>query len=312
MHPLVSKIHPSYRAAFVAWLIARTAIWAGTQARLGRVFGDPSVAVGTPLYRFLCDAIDFSGVTWAPAAFAALGELLLLAGAVAVYRFARRDAIPQTAERAVWFWALSPAMICATPGSDWTFAIALTALAFGTLGHLVGSSLLLAAAVAFRAEAVVVFPGLVWLWWRTRSRDADPAWSLIALSFAPAVFAATVLGGLLFADPGEMLAPTLRWRHDLGFASLGEAATEALFLAPLLAAALVAVRTTDRSNRAWLLVTIPVLLFAAITLPPVAGIALVPLAVPFFAQLGRFAQDPGVERAILCASLVALILGAGL
>jgi len=55
-------------------------------------------------------------------------------------------------------------------------------------------------------------------------------------------------------------------------------------------------------------VTAPVLVFAAITLPPLAGVALIPLAIPLFVQVARLAQDPGFERILLASSILALTL----
>lgn len=309
MHPLVSRIHPSVRTAFFAFFIARVTLWMGLQMRTGAPTVDLSVATGTPTYRWLAHLLDFSGAWWPKALFVLAGEALLLAGVVAIYRFARRDAVPQTADRAAWFWAVSPAMLFAVPGSDWCFTYGLVALAFGAHANLFAASAMLAAAVAFRAEAILVFPGLFWLWWKVRPRDLDPAFALTGSLAAPAVFAATVLGGLLFADPGEMMAPELRWREGFSTGALSAQLVDFATLGLLAGCLLVVASTTQKANRSWLLVTLPVLFFAAITIPPVAGFALLPLAVPLFVQLGRLGSEPGFERVVLGSSLVALALG---
>lgn len=304
MHPLVARIHPSFRTAFFAWLIARVAVWMGSNLRLGRVFPEVGVATGTPLYRALTDLPP----TWGPMALAGLTEVLLFVAVVATYRFARRDGMPQTADRATWLWIACPAMMFATPGSDWSIAYGLTALAFGAVGHL-ASPLLLAAAILFRPEAIVVYPGLCALSWSLRGKDADPAAALLACAVPAITFGITVLGGLLVADPGAMRAPELRWREGISWMGLENHLADLLVLLLLSGALAVTLQTAKGSPKSWLLVTLPALVFAAITLPPLAGVALIPLAIPLFVQLGRLAQDPAFERTLLAASVLALVLG---
>lgn len=308
MHPLVARLHPSLRTAFFAWLIARVAVWAGSNVRLGRVFPDLSVAIGTPAYQALRSSAGLIPDGWGPLSLAVASELLLLFGVVALYRFARRDGVPQTADRATWLWIACPAMLFAPAGSDWAFAYALVALAFGNVSHIAASSLLLATAVAFRPEAVLVWPGIAWIWWTLRS-DSDPLVAAVVGTLAPLAFAATVLGGILVSDPNTMLAGGFQLRQDLSWHGWENHLGDCFVGALLLGALLVAARMARETPPAWLLVTLPVLALAAVALPPLSGLAMIPLAIPLFVQLAKLAQDPNFERALLASGIVALAFG---
>lgn len=298
MHPLVARIHPSFRTAFFAFVVARAALWLGLSASGRLTFTTPEV--GTSLYRAL------SGLAPTPLLFAVVTELLLFAGLVAVYRFARRDGMPQTADRATWLWIASPAMAFALPGSDWTIAYALTALAIGAIPRARHSSAALCAAVLIRPEALIVWPALAWAWWAYRDEDASER--LVLATMPVAMFAATVLGGIFVGEPGALLAAAPQWRTELQWHGVETHLEDLTIAAVLLGALSVSLRMLDDTPRGWFWLVAPVLVLVLLHERAFDGLAVLPFAVPLFVQLGKFAQEPGFERVLLSASLVGLLL----
>ncbi len=298
MHPLVARIHPSYRTAFMAFLVARAALWLGLNAS-GKLTWTLS-AGGTPLYSAIVAAIAD------PYILAALTEAGLFAAVVAVHRFARRDGMPQTADRAAWLWVASPAMIFAVPGSDFALAYAFGAFAIGCILRPVWSTLALSAAVALRPEAIIVWPALAWAWWAYR--DDDPLDRMVLAVVPAASFAVTVLAGVFVGEPGALFAGATGWRETFEWHGFWQHANELMIGSLLLCTIAVALRMWDETPRSWFWVTAAVVALAAAHDPIFAGLAVMPFAIPFYVQLAKFAQDLGFERAILSASLVALTL----
>lgn len=297
MHPL-ARIDPSIRTAFVAFVVARSALWLGLNAANRLTWTTPTT--GTPLFTTLTDVVA------SPWFIAALGELLLFAGVVAVYRFARRDGMPQTADRATWLWIASPAMVFATPGSDFTFAFAFVALAMGAILRPVWSAIALSAAVALRPEAIVVWPALAWAWWAYR--DGDPLDRLVLAVLPAAAFAVTVLAGVFVGEPAALFAGSTGWRSDLVWHGFWQHSTDLLIGGLLLSALAITLRMGDETPRGWFWATVPVVLLVAAHEPMFAGLAVLPFAVPFYVQLAKFAHEVDFERILLSASLVGLTL----
>lgn len=297
MHPL-ARIHPSYRTAFIAFLVARAAVWLGLDAAGKLAFA--RLDAGTPLYRLIVEGI---GPLWS----VALAEALLFFGVVAVYRFARRDGMPQTADRAAWLWIGTPAMVFAVPGGDFTMAYGLAALAMGAILHPVWSAVALSLAIALRPEAIIVWPAIAWAWWAYR--DGDPL-NRLALAVVPAaVFAATVLGGVLVAgEPTAIFEGSASLRTNFEWLGFWHHSSDLIIGGFMLCAVAIALRMGDETPRGWLWATLPVVLLVAMHDPMIAGLGVLPFGVPIFVQLAKFTQSADFERILLAGSLVGLAL----
>jgi hypothetical protein len=307
MHPLVARIHPSIRTAFFAYVISRLAVWYGAHMRLGSVFGGIDVGLGTPAYRWFLEAMLLVGSPWDARILAGLSELVLLLGVIAVYRFARRDGVPQTADRAAWLWIANPAMVFAVPGSDWAFAYGLVALAMGSVTKVPWSALAACAAVALRPEAVVVWPALGWAWWSHRG-DTDPLMATIFAMLPGAAFGGTVFAGLLLGEPGKLFAGAAGWRDELAWHGFAAHTTDLMVAGGVLVALAIAIRMFRETPRSWILCTLPVLALVVMAKPTTAGLGVIPFAIPLFVQTAKLAQDVGFERVLLTSSLVTLCL----
>lgn len=298
MHPLVARIHPSYRTAFFAFVVVRASYWLALHAAGRLAF--TSAEFGTSLFRGL------NALAPSPLAFALFTEVALYVGLVAVHRFARRDGMPQTADRATWLWIASPAMVFALPGSAWTLAYALAALAIGAILNARVSAVMLSAAVMIRPEALVIWPALAWAWWAYRDEDASERLFLAALP--PAMFAMTVLLGIFVGEPSALLATASAWRTDLAWHGFAAHAEDLTVAAVMFGAFAVAVQMLDDTPRGWFWLVAPVLVLVLLHARAFDGLAVLPFAVPLFVQLAKFAQDPGLERTLLSGSLAGLLL----
>ena len=236
----------------------------------------------------------------------ALAESALFVGVVAVYRFARRDGLPQTADRTTWLWIASPAMVVTFPGIDFAFAYAGVAVAMATVTRAGWSALALCTAIAMRPEALVAWPSLAWAWWAYR--DGDALDRMVVAAVPPAVFAATIFGGVLGADPAALFAGSGGWRHSLQWHGFAAHSSELIVAALLLAALAVMARSADESPRGWVGINLLVWLVMAAHDPLTSAIAWAPFAIPFYVQLARVTDDPALERAVLAASIAVLTL----
>lgn len=301
MHPIVARIHPGLRTTFLAFLVARSAVWIALDSRAGFAWERLHAPAGTPAYRALVEALH--NPLWV----AALGELLLFVGALAVYRFARRDGMPQTAERATWFWIATPPLALALPGSDFLFAFALVAIAMGWILRPGLGAAALCAAIALRPEAVAVWPALAWAWWMYR--EEEDGLDRMVLAAAPlAVFALSVLGAIFLGEPAALFAGSAGWRTDFAWEGFLAHTDDLIVGSVLLGALAVMLRMWDDTPRLWFWASLPVLILVAAQDPARAGVIAAPFAVPLYVQLAKFAQDNAFERAVLAASLVALTL----
>ena len=326
MHPLIARIHPSFRTALVAWFVTRTLLWlvAGASGALpvadlwaaGFVEGAP----GWSALAHLGQAIDqtlagWRGVGAGAWALAALGELAVLASCVAVYRFVRREQLPQTADRATWLWAACPAMIFSLPAGEWTFAIAGVAVSLAALSasrHFAATAAIVAA-MAFKPEAFLLWPGLAIMGFKNyqpgKQHEASP-W-LTALG-PPAAFTGLVLLAMTLAGRFGISIRTLqsgtRWRESLAWQGFETHFAEIVLAGALLAGILLVVGQFKRSPKSWPLMSAPLLVWPFLHEPPTAAAAAVLFAVPFFAQLARALDDPNLERPILAGSLGGLLV----
>lgn len=314
MHPLVARIHPSYRTALMAWFVTRALLWL-TVTTSG---GSPLASIdafdgGAPAWGVLVYAID--GLAYGPTMLAALAELMLLVATISVYRFVRRDQLPQTADRATWLWAACPAMIWTLPAADWTFAISLVAVSLAALSasrHLL-ATVALGVAMAFKPEAIFVWPGIAVLGWKNfQAGKQHPSSPWLTTLGPPAAFTGLILLAMSMAGRLGVSLRTLQtgsqWRE--GFVWQGFAAhVPDLFLAAVaLVAVWLAIAYFKQLPKSWPLMVVPCVAWPFLQQPPTAAVAALMFAVPLFAYLAKVADDPSVERPLLAAFVGALLV----
>jgi len=325
MHPLVARIHPSYRTALTAWLFSRAFCW-GMSLRAGwgalPLLHAPSYGRGTPLWAIwvdLCRGLEghelwlgMGAGTWLAVV---AGELALLAAAMAVYRFVRREDLPQTAERAAWLWMFTPAMAVTIPVSGWNFALFGVAAGLAALRNrrFWWASAAVALAVGARAEAVVVWPGFAWLAVRSYRAGKDPASGLWMATFGPlAAFTATVGGATVMAGRWGVsirsIHPAASWRSDLAWNGwIAEAPLIAVALVALVAVVLL-VRSAGRDGGRALVASAPAIAWPLLHDPVVPATGALLLAVPAYAVLARHLEDASLERPAMVACVAGLAL----
>ena len=126
---------------------------------------------GAPLWKLLGAAVP----GWLVAV---VGELLLCGGAWCVTQCVRKDTLPQTAERAVWLWAICPLWLLVPPGGPWAWGIGLMTLSLGLLHRERAflAALLGALAVCIRPECVVFVPAVWWIGQRALGSPRHAWW----------------------------------------------------------------------------------------------------------------------------------------
>lgn len=205
---MIARIHPSIRTALFAWLIGRAFVLHAWTKRDGLVAlyidgtsiwgGVATLFNGQPVMRH----VGFIAV-----------ELLVLWGLIEVYKFARRETLPQGAEHATWLVACSPAMAMLAPGSAWTASVSLVFVALGGLvtGRYKISSGALFAAIAFTPEVAVILPGMFTVGWKCRNEDGIRGAWIAAIGLT--AFTVVVFYSFFLGDP-EYFTDGLHRRSD--------------------------------------------------------------------------------------------------
>ncbi len=326
MHPLVARIDPSYRTALVSWFFARAICWmahagSGAMSALPLLYA-PGYGRGAPLWAGwvrLCRQLDAYPVVGqldlGTLAMAAGGELALLAGAIAVYRFARRDDLPQTAERATWLWALSPMMALTLPVTGWAYAAGGVAVGFAALGSRAFglAALALGWAVGIRVEAMLVWPGFAWMAFRAYRPGKDSLLGPWAAIFGPLGVFTSVVGAaiVLAGDWGISLRglhPGSQWRTSLGFDGPIAEAPLMLVAAAVCLGLVLAVRAVPRDGGRSLLASGPVLVWPLLHEPAFRAAGVVLFAIPALIVLARQLEDRSFERPTVVAFTVGLMV----
>lgn len=321
MHGLLTHlIHPALRTALLSWLIARGA-FALLCLRHGRSLAPKPAALledGALGARLLAALHDVLGPELGAMVCAGAGELMILLGIWCVYDFCRKDALPQTAERATWLFALSPLLLLLTPVSAASFAIPLGLLAITSAVHgrfLIGAS---AAAIAtsLMPATLLLTPALGLLGWRARQPGKTAPYHVPLLTLSPlATLSGSILLGLMLGGAGDVSlrgmtrGPALRELTALSLHSLS--LSDGLFLGALLFALASAVRFWQSTPRSWPLLVLPLCLWPLLHAESAALSPLMLLAIPLFAYLAKLTEDPALERLALIASalLTATLLG---
>lgn len=312
MHPLLTPIHPALRTALIAWSLGRLICWLSAHARgcwpwALLTFQDASGTLGwSVLVRALLwldgRAAAIQGISPSAIAMTILSELAILGGLIAVYHIARRDALPQSAERATWLFALSPLMALWTPHPSWSLAIsgALIAMAMAERARYVGAALMIGLAVSMRLDAALAAPALAWLgvkaWAPGRAHPLAP-WALGVWGFAQwplSIFMAMFLGGKLQVSLRTLHPEPLR----SSAAGLDVATMAGLGLLGL-ALALLA-RARREVPWALALSALPALLWPMLHQPPnLTLFGAWGMAIPLFVALANRLDNPAWERPVL-------------
>ncbi len=319
MHPLVARIHPSYRTALIAWFVTRALLWM-TLATAGH---SPLPALhsfdgGAPAFSLLVHAAS-SFDSLGPILLAALAEIALLAATIGVYRFVRRDQLPQTADRATWLWAACPAMVWTLPATDWTFAVSLVAVSLAALSasrHL-WACLALVGAMAFKPEAVFVWPGVAVLGWKNfqpgKQHAASPWLTTLG---PPAAFTGLILIAMTMAGQMGVSLRTLQtgsqWRQGFAWHGFSAHVPDLFLVAVAVVTVWLVIAYFKQVPKAWPLMTLPCVAWPFLQQPPTAAVAALLFAVPLFAYLGRATDDPSLERPLLAAFVGGLLVLGGL
>lgn len=325
MHPLVARIHPSYRTAVVSWFFARAIAWmahASTGVLALPLLFSPEYGRGAPLWagwvrlgRRLDAYPVLESANLGTLVMIGAGELALLGGAVAVYRFARTDELPQTAERATWLWALCPAMALTAPISSWAFAACGVAAGLAALEsrRWFAATLALVLAIGFRAEAMLVWPGFVWTAYRAYRPKKDAGLGPWLATFAPLGAFTGVVGSaiVLAGDYGVSLRglhPGSEWRTDLAWDGLATEAPVLILAAAAAVGLFLLLRATVRDTGRGLAAAGPLLVWPLLHQPSIRASGALLLAVPAFVVLARNMDDRSFERPAMVAFAVGLLL----
>ena len=296
MHPIVARIHPSFRTSFFAWAVARSAMLLVLLLRGHNPIpqqlpeGTGAWSLVREVFLFLNANVDMldqaGGIT-----ILALGEFAMWMGGVAVYRFVRRDGLPQTAERATWLWACSPLAVLAPPGSSWIFAgpLAVWALEAVSGSRHVLAGALLSFAILLRPEAIVLAPGLALMSFsKGRASDLGP-W--LASLVPVLVFSSVILATIFLGDSTRELYAEGTWR-DWAWNGWESHIVDIGVMTACGVGLLLALAFFKRVPKAWLAMAIPVLAWPVVQEPSIASVGPLLFCAPLFGYIALLTEDP--------------------
>ena len=334
MYSFFSKINPAYRTACTAWFVSRLCLWSVVFIQqTPALLSAPRTSYGgggAPMLQLLKGALDWIGSPgvamtasgmffrhlWSPWGMIwLLGELVLLAGAVSVYHFARRDSIPQVAEHATWLWLACPLMVWTALDASWSFTVGLGALSLALAGQGRHRTALVACmfALGFKPEFLFLWPALAFLGWKSYMSGRHPEYSRFLLVLGPpALFTGWIVFAIAMAGRLGVSLRDLRaepiWR--LTWSWQGWAIHRAELWVALLCVLVLAlaIRYTRQTPRAWMLIVAPCAILPLLHEPASLGSAWLLVALPAFAYLGRATENPVIERPVLAGSLGMLLI----
>ncbi|MEZ4461429.1 MAG: hypothetical protein R3E66_17270 [bacterium] len=164
---------------------------------------------------------------------------------------------------------------------------------------------LMAAAAVILPQSVVVFPALGALAFRS-SKDEIAPW--FAALFPTLSVALVILYGVFLGDAPRHIFEAFAVRQSWSLAAFQDAPVQAL---PLVVGGLLMalwVSNLKRLSAAFALGSLPAIVAFAVAPLGIGSALPLVLAVPVWAHLSLFAQDPEIERPILGLSLLAMIL----
>ena len=315
MHPLIAHIHPAFRTALLAWLLSRGALWL-IAAESGAVIGGGAPLPG--LMASLMGMLEAAVPAGPPLAAVSLLpwvilEATMLAAGLAVYRFARTTELPQVAERACWFWFLSP--VLALTAMDWgtQMAAATGALVLGSLVSHRPRQAALASVLALgaRPEFVLLWPAVAWAGWKKYRPGKEPAWTpwlsvlTIPLAFIFWVGLTWNLSGVAGISLRELHGET-SWRSLEQWASLIQG--EWLFGLALLLGLGLAVRYLQRLPLWYLLVVVPAFFLPLVQIPTELLLVAMAWSLPTAVHLALSTEDRAMERLVLVTLAIGYLM----
>ncbi len=310
MHPIVARIHPALRTTLLAFLVGRGAFWLSRWIQ-GRDLATLTYGVGPwansqTLVELANDVVPAADGHFGTYSMIGLSEVMIWLTALAIYKIIRREGLPQTADRAVWFWMCSPLIALLVPGSNWILGgmLALWALEFAGSNRAAWAGVLMAVAATIAPQTVVLFPGVAALSFRSAKDEFTP-W--VATLLPTLTVACLVLYGVLFGDAPRYIFDAFLVRENWVPAQIIQSPWDIAQIALGLVLLAFWAANLKRLPRSFALLSLPaivVLLVAPVGFPNMFPLM---IAAPIWAYLALFAQNPEIERPILSASLLLLI-----
>lgn len=310
MHPLVARIHPALRSTLIAFFVGRAAYWLGLYLSGGTLTQLlPGVGPWTNvemIVGLLDDRVTMGAGHAGTYALLGLSELSIWLSALAVYKIVRREGLPQTADRAVWLWMCVPVFAGLPAGSNVIpgLTLALWAIEFTGAGRAVLGAVLMAAAAWLAPQAVVMFPMVGAVGFRT-AKDELSRW--IAALLPTFMLAVIVLYEVLLGDSPRYLFQAFSVRQDWAVETFQANPLQA---APMVFGALLFVvwaLSLKKLPKSFAVGSLPAILALAIASSSLSAAIPLLFAAPIWAQLALFAQDPEVERPLIGLGLLALV-----
>ncbi len=309
MHPLVARIHPAFRTAFTAWLLARGALIFALSLSGYDFFDITRSELG--LMSWVWSAVDVLDAnvtsiddvgTWT---LLLVGEFAILAAGMAVFYVTRRDAIPAAAERATWFWFCSPLMFIVPPGSPWTLTLGLGlgALHFAMTQRGRWAAVLVGLAILIRPEAILIVPAAVALSARNKANDDEP---FAIAGAATLAFSGLVFGTMFFSDSPRMLYESGTWRQNWNPVELVASPAD-LGVISVCLVVLVLVLSQAKRTGSLLILSVPILLWPVLQEPSIASATPLLLGASVFGAIAQSTQNPTFERPLLLISFASLV-----
>jgi hypothetical protein len=311
MHPIVARIHPALRTTLLAFLVGRGAFWLSRWIQ-GRDLATLTYGVGPWANTGTLVDLGNEVVPWVAGHFGTysmigLGELMVWLTALAIYKVIRREGLPQTADRAVWFWMCSPLISLLVPGSGLIFGgvLAVWALEFAGSNRAGWAGVLMALSAIIAPQTVVLFPGVAALSFRS-SKDEITPW--IATLLPILVMASWVLYGVLFGDAPRYVFDAFALRVDWVPAALLQSPLDIAQLTLGLVLLGLWTMNLKRLPRSFALTSLPAIVVLLIAPLGLQNMFPLLVAAPIWAHLALAGQDPEIERPLLGVSLLMLIL----
>lgn len=337
MHPLIARIRPSLRTGFTAWLLSRGLVWAILWARAGQSVlapvTDPTFGNGSPLWTSWIRGLESTDLTPLNRTLLVVGvnELALLVGAIALYRYIRKNELPQNTDRAIWFWMLSPIMLWTLPASAMTLAACMAAVALLALelNYVAVSTAVFCLGLGLKPELLLLWPGMAYRTWsKYRSGNASVGRFAGQIAGPVASFTAVVGAAVLSAgryglsvrgtgtDTTWRSFSTLRQNLDLpgaSWAKFQQFATQwgdDLFFG--LTAGLFVfwfIKHRKKMRTGDFLMTLPCLCWPLLFSSPVRASGILLFGFPLMVLLARSANSQTSERQVTVISIGSFLVG---
>lgn len=277
MHPVIARIPPSFRTAFLATLVARSAVALRLPDFDYPTFGYQSAEEWTLIIA---------------------GHLLFFLCAVGIYSLVRRHGLPQTAERATWIWATFPLIATLQMSTLGWLTPAIAGMALVASAHPVAGTLIFSI-TALNPTMLPLIPVFAVLAWSVKG----PQMWRVGAAILPAFVAA--LSIVYSAMEGGLRDLTLFSIRNAWHPNSWDFQDYIWIGVPLLLA-LLSVVHFKRLPASWCAMAVLVLVPVALQNPALALLLPVFAVAPLFAQVSLVAQEPEIERVILGLQVAAI------